>query len=376
MASASDGHRLYVDARIERDEMQKKSDDVFDELVQITDNLIADKKEVRNVLGEKDKELENEKQLKNELHEDFIQLCHDITEIDARKTYLEFQLDEKRLQVISLSQKQKELTVICAQNERIIFEKQNALEEAQAKHTEDVTVLKMEYEDRIHAMEMELVKTKSLILEKDKELEKEKELKNELHHNFLKVCHDITEKDEHNATLASQLHDKQLQVISLSQKQKELTVICAQNLKIIFKKQNALEEVQAKHTEEVVMLKMECDYKMHAMEDIVETKAFEVEELQVNFEEFQEEMKEKRREIKTLICQRNNWKTACKQSEYGYEILRKTHEDSTRENKFLRRKIKDENEFVDERICNEDNTVELKGARTSLIKADCSCFLD
>ena len=91
MASASDSHRLYVDARNERDEMQEKSNDVINELVQIIEHLIADKEEVMTVISEKDKEIQNEKRLKNELHEDFIQLCHDITELDERNTKLAFQ---------------------------------------------------------------------------------------------------------------------------------------------------------------------------------------------------------------------------------------------------------------------------------------------
>ena len=243
MTSASDGHRLYVDARNERDETQEKLNDVINELVQITEHLIADKEEVMIVINEKDKELQNEKQFKNELHADFIQLCHD------------------------------------------------------------------------------------------------------------------------NVTLSSQLDDKHLQVISLRQREKKLTMQCTENEKVIFEQQNAFEEAQAKHTEEVAALKMEYDYRIHAMEDTIETKAFEVEELQINLEELQEGMKDKRREIETPICQINNWKTACKQSEYGYGILRKKHEESEKENKLLKRKIKDEptyeNDLNSQRISIEDNTEEL-----------------
>ena len=132
--------------------------------------------------------------------------------------------------------------------------------------------------------------------------------------------------------------------------------------------------------DEVNMLKMEYDYRIHAMEDTIETKAFEVEELQINLEELQEGMKDKRREIETLICQINNWKTACKQSDYGYGILRKKHEESEKENKLLKRKIKGEptyeNDLNNKRISTEDNTEQLMGSGMSLIQVDSGCFLE
>ena len=82
---------------------------------------------------------------------------------------------------------------------------------------------------------------------------------------------------------------------------------CTENEKVIFERQNAFEEAHAKHTEEVAAIKMEYENRIHAMEDTIETKAFEVEEIQINLEELQEGMKDKRREIETLICQINNW---------------------------------------------------------------------
>ena len=483
MASASDGHRLYADARNERDETQEKLNDVINELVQITEHLIANKEEVMIVISEKDKELQNEKRVKNELHADFIQLCHD-------NATLASQLDDKQLQVISLRQREKKLTMQCTENEKVIVEQQNAFEEAHAKHTEEVAAIKMEFENRIHAMEdtietkvfeveelqinleelqegmkdkrreietltcqinnwkttckqseygyeilrkkheeskkenklqkrkmkgeptyendlnnkpisiednteelmgsgmsrihaMEVksVKTNALIVEKRKALEKAKELKNELHENFLEVCHDIAEINERNTKLALQLDDKPLQVILLSRKEKKLTMQCTENeINVLFRKQNASEEAKAKHMDEVNMLKMEYENRIHAMEDTIETKAFEVEEIQINLEELQEGMKDKRREIETLTCQINNWKTTCKQSEYGYEILRKKHEESKKENKLQKRKMKDEptyeNDLNNKPISIEDNTEELMGSGMSLIQVDSGCFLD
>ena len=103
------------------------------------------------------------------------------------------------------------------------------------------------------------------------------------------------------------------------------------------------------------------------------------EQLQICLEELQEGLKVKRREIETLICQINNWKTACKQSEYRYEILRKKQEESEKENKLLKRKIKDEstyeNDLNNKGISIEDNTEELMGSGMSLIQVDSGCFL-
>ena len=105
------------------------------------------------VISEKDKELQNEKRVKNELHADFIQLYHD-------NATLASQLDDKQLQVISLRQREKKLTMQCTENENVIVERQNAFEEAHAKHTEEVAAIKMEYENRIHAME-DTIETKA-----------------------------------------------------------------------------------------------------------------------------------------------------------------------------------------------------------------------
>ena len=150
-------------------------------------------------------------------------------------------------------------------------------------------------------------------------------------------------------------------------------------INVLFRKQNASEEAKAKHMDEVNMFKMEYDYRIHAMEDTIETKEFEVEQLQICLEELQEGLKVKRREIETLICQINNWKTACKQSEYRYEILRKKQEESEKENKLLKRKIKDEstyeNDLSNKGISIEDNTEELMGSGMSLIQVDSGCFL-
>ena len=484
MASASDGHRVYVDARDERDEMQKKSNNVINELVRITEHLIANKEEIMIVINEKDQELQNEKRLKNELHEDFVQLCHDITEINERNTKLAFQLDDKRLQVTTLSQKEKKLTMQCAANQKEIFKKQTALKEAQAKHADEVALLKMEYENKIHAMEdtietkafeieelkinleevqeemkgdqrheieklicqrnnwktayqqseygyevlrqkheeskidvkllkekikdeakyeddvnnncisnedntekmkdsgmsgihameVESVKTNALIVEKHKEVEMEKELKNEDHEIFPKVCHDISEINERDTNQAFKPGDERQQIITLSQKEKKLTMQCAGNEKEIFEKQTTLDEAQAKHVDEFAMLEMEYENKIHAMEDTIETKAFEIEELKINLEEVQEEMKgDQRHEIEKLICQRNNWKTAYQQSEYGYEILRQKHEESKIDVKLLKEKIKDEAKYEDDVnnncISNEDNTEKMKDSGMSGIHA-------
>ena len=79
------------------------------------------------VISEKDKELQNEKRVINEYHEDFIHLCHD-------NTILASQLDAKQLQVIALRQREKKLTMQCTENEKVIFEQQNAMQSLMINH--------------------------------------------------------------------------------------------------------------------------------------------------------------------------------------------------------------------------------------------------